>query len=82
MNSDLRKLGEAVVVFLLCRVGKNSDAENFLKEIEKEERLKGMVHVSHESVDEKLAVFQRVKDNRTYWSSVSPQPQVNLPYEN
>lgn len=77
MDSNLRKLGEAVVVFLLCRVGDDTEAEGFLRAIEEEKRLEGMVHVSHESVDEKLAVFQRVKDNRLYWSWVSFCPGGN-----
>ena len=73
MLPDLRKLGEAVVVFLLCRVGDCVDAQIFLKGIEEEERLKGMVHCSHDSIDEELAVFQRVKDDAKYFGNVSLQ---------
>ena len=71
MSPDLRKLGEAVVVFLLCRVGDSVSAQKFLKKIEEDERLKDMVYCSHDSIDEELAVFQRVKDNAKYFGWVS-----------
>jgi hypothetical protein len=79
MLPALRDLGEAVVVFLLCRVGDSKVAEDFLKTIEEEERLKGIVFCSHESIDEELAVFQRVKDNRRYFGWVSPKSYVGFP---
>ena len=60
-----------MVVFLLCRVGDNREAEMFLKEIEAEERLKNMVFCSYENIDEELAVFQRVRDNARYFGWVS-----------
>jgi len=78
MSPELRKLGEAVVVFLLCRVGDSVNAQNFLKKIEEEERLKGMVYCSHDSVDEELAVFQRVKDDARYFGWVSLRLHVRF----
>jgi hypothetical protein len=78
MSPDLRKLGEAVVVFLLCRVGDSVNAQNFLKNIEEEERLKDMVYCSHDSIDEELAVFQRVKDDAKYFGWVSLQLHVGF----
>jgi DUF1680 family protein len=78
MSPDLRKLGEAVVVFLLCRVGDSVSAQDFLKKIEEEERLKDMVYCSHDSIDEELAVFQRVKDDAKYFGWVSFQLHVGL----
>jgi hypothetical protein len=67
----LQKLGEAVVVFLLCRVGDSGGAETFLKNLEEDTRLKDTVYCSSESIDEELAVFQRVKDNTRYFGWVS-----------
>jgi hypothetical protein len=78
MSPELRKRGEAVVVFLLCRVGDSVNAQNFLKKIEEEERLKDMVYCSHDSIDEELAVFQRVKDDARYLGWVSLRLHVRF----
>src|SRR5215469_15333209 len=59
----LRKLGEAAVVFLLCRVGDSVGAEEFLKTLEMEENLKDMVYVSPHRVDHQLEILQRCGDN-------------------
>ena len=80
MLPALRNLGEAVVVFLLCRVGDSQTAANFLKTIEDEERLKGMAFCSHENIDEELAVFQRVKDDKKYFSWVSSKSYIGFPF--
>lgn len=73
----LRKLGEAAVVFLLCRVGDNDEAEAFLKAIEKEEKLKDMVYVSPDRVDDKLAIFQKCGGDDAYRNWVSPRPAID-----
>lgn len=76
MSPDIQRLGEAVVVFLLCRVGDNEFAKGFLKGVADDEKLKSMVYCSHDSIDEKLEVFQRAKDDAWYFGWVSPQPHV------
>lgn len=67
----LRRLGEAAVVFLLCRVGGSVKAESFFKTLERDENLKDMVYVSPYRVDDQLAIFQRCKDDDGYRSWVS-----------
>jgi hypothetical protein len=67
----LRKLGEAAVVFLLCRVGESFEAESFLKTLERDENLKDIVYVSPHRVDNQLAIFQRCGDNDGYRAWVS-----------
>jgi hypothetical protein len=71
MAPALLKMGEVSVVFLLCRVGDCPTAEAFLQKIEDNEHLKGMVHCSRESVDKRLAVFQKVKNDADYFGWVS-----------
>jgi hypothetical protein len=67
MAPALLKMGEVSVVFLLCRVGDCPTAEAFLQKIEDNENLKGMVHCSRESIDKRLAVFQKIKNDADYF---------------
>jgi hypothetical protein len=66
------------VIFLLCRVGENDEAGAFLKGLEKDENLKGMVYVAPYRINEQLAIFQKCGDNEGYRQAVSLRPTVNI----
>jgi hypothetical protein len=78
MAPALLKMGEVSVVFLLCRVGDNPTAEAFLQKIEDNEKLKNMVYCSRDSIDKRLAVFQKVKNDADYFGWVSLVPSTCL----
>ncbi|OQV04219.1 hypothetical protein CLAIMM_09135 [Cladophialophora immunda] len=63
---SVRKLGEAVVAFLLCRVGDSVQAEAFFLGLEKDQNLRDVVYVSPYRIDDELAIFQRCGDDEGY----------------
>jgi hypothetical protein len=75
-SSALQRLGEAAVVFLICRVGGSVEAQAYLRRLEEDEALRGLVYCSRERLDEQLAVFQRCKDDEGYraWVSLELAP--------
>ena len=52
-------------------MGDSDEAEQFLKTIERDEKLKDMVYVSPHRVDHQLAIFQRCGDDDGYRAWVS-----------
>lgn len=67
-SEALQKFGKAAVVFLISRVGHSPEAEEFLRELEKDPELEDMVYCSLERLDDpdRMAVFQRCKDDIEY----------------
>ncbi|KIW33603.1 uncharacterized protein PV07_00439 [Cladophialophora immunda] len=63
---SVRKLGEAAVAFLLCRVGDSVQAEAFFLGLEKDQNLRDVVYVSPYRIDDELAIFQRCGDDEGY----------------
>jgi hypothetical protein len=72
-SEALQKFGKAAVVFLISRVGHSPEAEEFLRELEKDPELEDMVYCSLERLDDpdRMAVFQRCKDDIEYTAWVS-----------
>ena len=67
----IKDYGDTAVVFLISQVGDNAIATTFLRELQNNASLEGMVYSSTERLDELRAKFEAQNDDRQYTAWVS-----------
>jgi len=67
----IKAYGDNAVVFLISQVGDSADATTFLRELQNNSSLRGMVYSSTERLDELRAKFEAQNDDRRYTAWVS-----------
>ncbi|KKZ62052.1 hypothetical protein EMCG_03514 [[Emmonsia] crescens] len=67
---DKHDFEPAGAVFLISRVGSDSDAEEFLKGLKKDKKLREMIYCDVRQLDNQRAVFQRAGKDKAYTNRV------------
>jgi hypothetical protein len=70
-STAIKAYGDIAVVFLISQVGNSETATTFLKGLQNDTSLGGMVYSSTERLDELRAKFQAQNDDRRYTAWVS-----------
>lgn len=69
--------GTAAVVFLVSQVGDAADGAKYIRDLDRDERIRDIVFCSMDKLDEMLARFQRERNDSGYTAWVR---HFNLPF--
>ncbi|KAI9861884.1 MAG: hypothetical protein M1813_004952 [Trichoglossum hirsutum] len=69
-NGEVKAYGDAAVVFLVSQVGNSENATAFLRELEADRKVKGMVYCSTDKLDDLSRKEKGGRNDRTYIAQV------------